>query len=337
MSVEIPKPNKQVTVPSGNTYAYIHHPPTDVAKPTLLFLHGFPSTSADWRYQIPFFKQLGYGLLVPDLLGYGQSSKPTDKAEYTGKKLVADIIAVLDHENISGPIVGIAHDWGTYVLSQLAIYHQDRFSKFVFVSAPFTPPCRGLNLEALNAANAFTEQTIGYPCFGYMLFFNEESAGKFIGDHRESFLTLLHPDDITIWATEWAPVGALKKYLEEDKKSEMAPYMTPEAIEHHHASLGDDYSAPLNWYKRSIADIGSEEEAELAKQGKLEKTLKKDTLMVAGLKDAVCLPFVSKDVMPKVVEGELVEVDIDSGHWLFLDRPEEFNKVLKGFLERSKK
>lgn len=50
---EIPLPNKEYTIPgTGHTYAYIYHPAQPVEegsgkkKATLLWLHGFPSTSA---------------------------------------------------------------------------------------------------------------------------------------------------------------------------------------------------------------------------------------------------------------------------------------------------
>lgn len=183
MATGIPKPNRKVTLPSENTYTYIYEPPSPAGRPTLLFLHGFPSTSADWQFQIPFFRQLGYGVLAPDLLGFGGSSKPTNKDAYIGKKMVNDILAILDHEKVTGPVFGIAHDWGTYLLSQLAIYSQDRIDKFVFVSAPFTSPAGGLNAQRLNALNSATQQMIGYPVFGYWHFFNDERAGKLIGDH----------------------------------------------------------------------------------------------------------------------------------------------------------
>jgi len=335
MATGVPKTNRKITLLSQNTYAYIYHPPSSVDKATLLFLHGFPSTSADWKFQIPYFKQLGYGLLVPDLLGYGGSSKPLDKEAYMGKKMVDDILAILDHENITGSIVGIAHDWGTYLLSQLAIYNQDRISKYVFVSAPFGGPNKGMNLETLNAINTSTEQMLGYPVFGYWYLFNEETAGKVIGNHWDSFYSLVYPAEPDQWKKDFAPIGALRGFIEADSKAEMASYITPEDMEHHHASFGDDYTAPLNWYKRSLADLGQEEEAELLKQGKIDKKIKKDTLMVCGLKDAVCLPFSAKRVMPESVDGRLTEVDIEAGHWIALEKPDEFNKVLKGFIERS--
>lgn len=84
-------------------------------KPYLLFLHGFPSTSHDWRYQIDFFGSQGYGLVVPDMLGYGNTSKPTDPNDYKSSLLTQDLVEILDAENL-GKVVAIGHDWYENVL-----------------------------------------------------------------------------------------------------------------------------------------------------------------------------------------------------------------------------
>jgi pimeloyl-ACP methyl ester carboxylesterase len=80
------------------------------SKPTLLFLHGFPSTSHDWRHQIPFFERKGYGLIVPDMLGYGGTAKPANAEAYRPSLIVKDIVDILDAEKIQKAIV-VAHDW----------------------------------------------------------------------------------------------------------------------------------------------------------------------------------------------------------------------------------
>jgi soluble epoxide hydrolase / lipid-phosphate phosphatase len=55
----------------GLTYGYVHLAPAQGDRGKhILFLHGFPSSSYDWRYQIAYFRQRGYGIIVPDLLGY---------------------------------------------------------------------------------------------------------------------------------------------------------------------------------------------------------------------------------------------------------------------------
>lgn len=61
-----------------------------------------------------------------------------------GKSMASDIVGILDREGLHGKergkVIGIAHDWGTYLLSQLAVWYEDRFEKLVFFSVPFSPP-----------------------------------------------------------------------------------------------------------------------------------------------------------------------------------------------------
>jgi pimeloyl-ACP methyl ester carboxylesterase len=65
-AVAFPKDSKTIKLPSGTTYSYLYIPAKE-AKPTLLFLHGFPSSCYDWHNQITHFSKEGYGVLAPDL------------------------------------------------------------------------------------------------------------------------------------------------------------------------------------------------------------------------------------------------------------------------------
>jgi soluble epoxide hydrolase / lipid-phosphate phosphatase len=106
---------KDLVVSRGLKYHYYYSPPTD-GKPCILFLHGFPSTSRDWRFQVPYFKELGYGLIVPDMPGYGGTSKPLDPSELLPSKVTKDLVEILDAESAE-KVVAIGHDW--YVSSCL--------------------------------------------------------------------------------------------------------------------------------------------------------------------------------------------------------------------------
>ena len=97
-------------VSNGTTYRYIHIKPRDSGKPHILFLHGFPSSSYDWRHQIQYFVEKGYGAVAPDLLGYGGTDKPEDVKAYRTKKMAEEIIEVLEHERIQA-VLGVGHDW----------------------------------------------------------------------------------------------------------------------------------------------------------------------------------------------------------------------------------
>ncbi len=100
---------KDFVTSRGFTYHYLSSV-GDVSKPVLLFLHGFPSTSYDWKHQIGFFKEKGYPLIVPDMLGYGGTSKPVDAMDYRHRLIAQDIVEILDNEKVAR-VVAIGHDW----------------------------------------------------------------------------------------------------------------------------------------------------------------------------------------------------------------------------------
>lgn len=73
-------------------------------------MHGFPDTSHGWYHQIDYFRSKGYGLIVPDMLGYGGTEKPTDPAAFLLTAIAQDVINILDAEgNLKA--YAIAHDW----------------------------------------------------------------------------------------------------------------------------------------------------------------------------------------------------------------------------------
>ncbi|KAG6876314.1 hypothetical protein C0992_000105 [Termitomyces sp. T32_za158] len=100
---------KSVLTRRSLKYNYYFSAPT-AGKPVLLFVHGFPSTSYDWRYQVNFFKDKGYGLIVPDMLGYGGTDKPVDAADYRLSLIAQDLLDILDAEKVDKPIA-VGHDW----------------------------------------------------------------------------------------------------------------------------------------------------------------------------------------------------------------------------------
>jgi soluble epoxide hydrolase/lipid-phosphate phosphatase len=79
-------------------------------RPTLLLVHGFPSSSYDWHNQVSYFQSFGYGLVVPDMLGYGGTDKPLDTKEYLYSFMTKDVTDILDAEGLN-KVVAIGHDW----------------------------------------------------------------------------------------------------------------------------------------------------------------------------------------------------------------------------------
>jgi soluble epoxide hydrolase/lipid-phosphate phosphatase len=177
-AIAFPEHAKSLKLPSSVTYSYVHIAPTS-SKPTVLFVHGFPSSSYDWRHQIAYFSSKGYGVLVPDLLGYGGTDKPAAVEDYRAKKMADEVVGILDHEKID-KVLTVSHDWGSLLQSRLANYHPDRFLGYAFLDIGYRAPGGRFNLAAVNA---FTKQHVGYELSGYWTFFERPDASQVLKDH----------------------------------------------------------------------------------------------------------------------------------------------------------
>jgi soluble epoxide hydrolase/lipid-phosphate phosphatase len=181
-AIAFPKHAKSLTTSTGTTYSYVSIPPSE-DKPNLLLLHGFPSSCYDWRYQIAHFTSLGYGIIAPDLLGYGSTDRPSDASAYRGKKMAQEIIDILDAEGfneIDKKVHGISHDWGVLLMSRLCNYHPKRFESATFMSVAYLPPGEKMDVDAINA---MTKKMQRWEVFGYWKFFEREDSGKVVNDH----------------------------------------------------------------------------------------------------------------------------------------------------------
>lgn len=101
---------RDVKTSRGFTYHYYFSTGTDWLKPTILFVHGFPCSALHWRKVIPVFREKGYGIIVPDMLGYGGTDKPTETEAYKLSGLCQDLVDILDAHKLD-KVVAIGHDW----------------------------------------------------------------------------------------------------------------------------------------------------------------------------------------------------------------------------------
>jgi pimeloyl-ACP methyl ester carboxylesterase len=82
--------------------------------PLVVLLHGYPSSSYDWRHVLPEIDAIGASTLVFDFLGFGLSDKPADHVySLLGQ---ADLVEKL----VDGRMARIiGHDMGTSVANEL--------------------------------------------------------------------------------------------------------------------------------------------------------------------------------------------------------------------------
>lgn len=102
--------------------------------PALLMLHGHPQCHAMWHKVAPDLAR-HFTLVLADLRGYGDSSKPVglpDHANYSRRAMAADMVEVmarLGHRRFAV----LAHDRGARVAHRLALDHADRVTRMILL------------------------------------------------------------------------------------------------------------------------------------------------------------------------------------------------------------
>jgi haloacetate dehalogenase len=98
--------------------------------PPLLLLHGAPQSHISWRLAAPDLAK-DYTVVVTDLRGYGDSSKPADgenHANYSKRAMALDQVEVMQHLGFQRFAV-IGHDRGGRVGHRMALDHPDRVTR----------------------------------------------------------------------------------------------------------------------------------------------------------------------------------------------------------------
>jgi haloacetate dehalogenase len=100
--------------------------------PPVLLLHGIPQTHVLWRKVAPLLAQ-DFFLVMTDLRGYGDSSKPPEGENhiaYSKRAMAQDQVEVMQHLGFQ-KFALVGHDRGGRVAHRMALDHPDRLTKLV--------------------------------------------------------------------------------------------------------------------------------------------------------------------------------------------------------------
>jgi pimeloyl-ACP methyl ester carboxylesterase len=101
--------------------------------PAVVLLHGFPDSHSLWRHQVEALVGAGYRVIVPDLRGFGESSKPAEVERYRVLEHVGDVLGILDSLDVQRAHV-VGHDWGAVLAWGMAAFAPDRADHLVALS-----------------------------------------------------------------------------------------------------------------------------------------------------------------------------------------------------------
>jgi len=104
--------------------------------PPLLLIHGNPFTHVTWHKIAPRLAER-FTLVLPDLRGYGDSSKPPgggDHTDYSFRAMADDQVEVMKKLGFETFYAG-GHDRGARVLHRMCLDHPEKITKAVFIDA----------------------------------------------------------------------------------------------------------------------------------------------------------------------------------------------------------
>ena len=135
ISAEERYPKRYVTI-SGLQMAYVEE---GVGDP-IVFLHGNPSSSYEWRNVIPYLAGLGR-CVAPDLIGMGDSDKLPDSGpgSYRLVEHRKFLDAFLNTLNVRERVTLVLHDWGSALGFDWAYRHPDQVRAIAYMEAFVAP------------------------------------------------------------------------------------------------------------------------------------------------------------------------------------------------------
>lgn len=95
----------------------------------IMLLHGKNFNGAYWKTTIQALSQKGFGVIVPDQIGFGKSTKPLH-FQYTFQELAKNTKLILEKENIDKVSV-LGHSMGGMLATRFALMYPETVDKFI--------------------------------------------------------------------------------------------------------------------------------------------------------------------------------------------------------------
>lgn len=321
---------KTLQVSRGFTYTY-YVSPAQASKTTLILFHGWPDSARLWAGLInDHLLPQGYGVIAPDCLGYGGTSKPTDTPSYAWKGMTADAVEILDAEGVDKAI-SVGHDWGSAMAQRLYNLHPSRVSGLIMVNVTYIPPQdKPFDLDAVNA---LTRAVFGVGIYEYWHFQTADDAPGIMQKNMESIYSMAFGDPAT-WLENMVTPGGMRRWVEGGHVQPTLPYATAEHKKDFMERLGGGggFVAPSCWY-RSFTEGAQRESDRMVKEE--DKTVRVPVLYWGGEGDVVCRPAALQPSIDTGLLPDVKKVTREGGHWALLEKPGVFGEDVVGWLQAT--
>ncbi len=292
--------------------------------PLVIFMHGWPELGLSWRHQVPALAAAGYQVAVPDMRGYGGSSKPGDVAAYNMDALADDMAGVASALG-AAQWVAVGHDWGAPVAWRCAMRFPDAVRGVFCLSVPHSaaPP--------MLAEQMFE---MGYPDrFYYVRYFQQvgTAEAELERDPRAAlkkiFFALSGDAPMAEWIKPRPKDAPLLPGLTDPPAGPLSFMSDTELDAYAEQYRKGGFFGPVCWYRN--LDLNN---AQARAYG--DQVIAQPSGFLCGSKEIV-LAMSSRGLggqhalLPNLLTETVLE---GPGHWIQQERPDEVNAALLDFL-----
>ncbi len=265
------------------------------SSPSIVFLHGNPTSSYLWRNIMPHVADLGR-CIAPDLIGMGDSDKLPDSGpeRYTFVEHQRYLDGLLDQLTLGNEVVLVIHDWGSALGFDWARRHPQRVKGVAYMEAIVRP----MRWSDWNEA--------ARPVFQGL----RSSAGEQMVLEKNIFVERVLP-------------GSIERQLSDD---EMAEYRRP------FLSPGEDRRPTLTWPRQIPLDGEPEDVVQIVEAyARYFSASDLPKLLVSAEPGAI---LIGEQLKFCRAWRNQTEVTVAGSHFIQEDSAEEIGSALRSWLQR---
>lgn len=293
--------------------------------PPLVLCHGWPELAFSWRHQINALSEAGIRVIAPDQRGYGASDRPDDVEDYDLVHLTGDLVGLLDHLNIDKAIF-VGHDWGGFVVWQMAMRHLQRVAGVVGVNTPHfpRPPMDPIALFRARFGDQMYIVQFQNPGNEPDRIFAEHVDNMFECFMRRPLAQPLPPSDGAASGIGASPAAnlAFPQIVQayDPNTDPRERILSPEEKKVFVKTFSrTGFTGGINWYRNFTRNWKNSET--------LDHTIRVPSLMIMAELDRV-LPPSATEGMEKLIPDLEKYLVRGSGHWTQQEKPEEVSNKL---------
>ena len=155
------------TVNNARTYCYTGGKAFDVAKPTVVFVHGVLNDHSVWILQSRYLAHHGFNVLAVDLPGHCRSQGEAPATVEAAADFIAEL---LDAAGVQRAAL-VGHSWGSLIALEAAARLGARISQLVLIGTAYPMRVSAALLEAsvnapeeaIKLVNVFSRSTLAPP------------------------------------------------------------------------------------------------------------------------------------------------------------------------------